>query len=73
MMKDAEQKAAVAAPPPKSHWYTRADEEVVETLIERIRHQILAEMAQKKGETAGSNEDTPVETSYSKGGGSNDG
>ena len=57
MMKDAEQKAGVAAalsePPP----FTRADEEVVETLVERIRHQILTEMAQKEREKAEPNGD----------------
>jgi len=57
MMKDAEQKAGVAAAPPEPPPFTRADEEVVETLVERIRHQILTEMAQKEREKAESNGD----------------
>src|SRR5215468_2321029 len=39
MMKDAEHKAGVASPPPKPPPFTKAAEEVVEQLIERIRHQ----------------------------------
>ena len=54
MMKDAEQKAGAAAPPPEPPPFTKADEEVVETLVERIRHQILTEMAQKERQAAGS-------------------
>ncbi|HEX4184357.1 MAG TPA: DUF5681 domain-containing protein [Stellaceae bacterium] len=45
LMKDAEkQTGAVPAPEPARH-FTAADEEVVEQLIERLRHQILSEMA----------------------------
>src|SRR6516162_1315212 len=54
MMKDAEHKAGAAAPPPEPPPFTKADEEVVETLVERIRHQILTEMAQKERQAAGS-------------------
>jgi len=54
MMKDAEHKAGVAPPPPEPPPFTKADEEVVETLVERIRHQILTEMAQKERQAAGS-------------------
>ena len=54
MMKDAEQKAGAAAPPPEPPPFTKADEEVVETLVERIRHQILTEMAEKERQVAGS-------------------
>ena len=54
MMKDAEQKAGAAAPPPEPPPFTRADEEVVETLVERIRHQILTEIAEKERQVAGS-------------------
>ena len=54
MMKDAEQKAGAAVPPPEPPPFTKADEEVVETLVERIRHQILTEMAQKERQAAGS-------------------
>ena len=45
MIKDAEKQAAAAPPPEPSQWFTKADEEVVETLIERLRHQVRAEMA----------------------------
>jgi hypothetical protein len=45
MIKDAEKQAAAAPPPEPSPWFTKADEEVVETLIERLRHQVRAEMA----------------------------
>ena len=48
MMKDAEQKAGGGAPAPEPRRFTEADEEVVEQLIERLRHQILSEMAAKK-------------------------
>jgi hypothetical protein len=54
MMKDAEHKAGVAPPPPEPPPFTKADEEVVETLVERIRHQILTEMAEKERQAAGS-------------------
>ena len=52
MMKDAEHKAGVA-PPPEPPPFTKADEEVVETLVERIRYQILTEMAEKERQAAG--------------------
>ena len=45
MIKDAEKQAAAAPPPEPSQWFTKADEEVVETLIERLRHQVRTEMA----------------------------
>jgi hypothetical protein len=45
MIKDAEKQAAAAPPPEPSPRFTKADEEVVETLIERLRHQVRAEMA----------------------------
>jgi Family of unknown function (DUF5681) len=48
MMKDAEQKADVASPPPESRRFTEADEEVVQQLVERIRHQVLQEIAEGK-------------------------
>jgi hypothetical protein len=54
MMKDAEHKAGVAPPPPEPPQFTKADEEVVETLVERIRHQILTEMAEKERQATGS-------------------
>ena len=46
LIKDAEKQAGAATapePPP----FTAADEEVVEMLIERLRHQILSEMAEQ--------------------------
>jgi len=54
MMKDAEQKAGAAAPSPEPPPFTKADEQVVEQLVERIRHQILTEMAKKERQVAGS-------------------
>src|SRR6516164_8302926 len=45
LIKDAEKQAAAAPPPEPSQWFTKADEEVVETLIERLRDQVRAEMA----------------------------
>ena len=45
MIKDAEKQAAAAPPPEPSQWFTKADEEVVETLIERLRDQVRTEMA----------------------------
>jgi hypothetical protein len=48
MMKDAEQKADVASPPPESRRFTEADEEVVQQLVERIRHRVLQEIAEGK-------------------------
>src|SRR5216683_5143995 len=53
MMKDAEQKAGVASPPPEPRRLTEADKEVVQQLVERIRRQILAEMAAQNSEAAG--------------------
>jgi hypothetical protein len=44
MIKDAEKQTA-ATPPPEKPWFTAADEEVVDQLIERLRHQISFEMA----------------------------
>jgi hypothetical protein len=48
MMKDVEQKAGIASPPPAPPPFTKADEEVAEQLVERIRHQVLQEIAQAK-------------------------
>jgi len=44
LIKDAERQTAAAAAAPEPPPFTRADEEVVEQLIERLRHQILTEM-----------------------------
>jgi hypothetical protein len=47
MMKDAEHKSGAASPPPLD----AADKEVVQLFIERLRRQILAEIAAQKTET----------------------
>src|SRR5215472_13376036 len=47
MMKDAEQKAGVVPPPPQPR-LTEADEEVIRGLKERMRRQILSEIAAEK-------------------------
>ena len=51
MMKDAEHKAGVAAPPPEPRRLSAEDKEVVQLFVERLRRQILAEMSEN-GETA---------------------
>ena|SRR6266851_443804 len=53
MMKDAEHKAGAASPPPEPRRLTEADKEVVQQLVERIRRQILAEMAAQNTEPVG--------------------
>jgi hypothetical protein len=53
MMKDAEQKAGAAALPPEPRRLEEADKEVLQQLKERLRHQILTEMAAEKAEAAG--------------------
>jgi hypothetical protein len=58
MMKDAEQKAGVAAPP-EPRPLDEADKEVLKTFVERIRQQVLAEVAEKQREAAGSAGDGP--------------
>ena len=52
MMKDAEQKAGVAAPAPERRRLEEADKEVVQLLKERLRRQILAEMAEQAEKAA---------------------
>jgi len=59
MMKDAEQKAGVAAPPAEPRQLDEADKEVLQNFIERIREQVLAEVAEKRREAAGSTGDGP--------------
>jgi hypothetical protein len=59
MMKDAEQKAGVAATPPEPRQLDEADKEVLQNFIERIREQVLAEVAEKRREAAGSTGDGP--------------
>ena len=52
MMKDAEQKAGVAPPAPEPRRLAEADKEVVQLLKERLRRQILAEMAEQAEKAA---------------------
>jgi hypothetical protein len=56
MMKDAEQRAGVDAPPPEPHPLDAADKEVAEQLVERIREQILAEIAAENTEAPSAEE-----------------
>src|ERR1700730_4752050 len=59
MMKEAEHKAGVAAPPPEPRRLSAEDKEVVQLLVERLRRQILAEMAEKNGEPVGVTGESP--------------
>jgi hypothetical protein len=60
MMKDAAQKAGIAPEPtPEPRPLDEADKKVLQGFVERVREQVLAEMAEKKGETAGSIGDSP--------------
>jgi hypothetical protein len=56
MMKDAEQRAGVDAPPPEPRPLDTADKEVAEQLVERIREQILAEIAAENTEAPSAEE-----------------
>ena len=56
MMKDAEHKAGGAAPPPEPRRLNAADKEVVQLFVERLRRQILAEMAAQNTEATGGKE-----------------
>jgi hypothetical protein len=62
MIKDVEQKASVASPVPELRRLDAADKEVVQNLVDRIRRQILAEIAAESIEAAGAEETCPVET-----------
>ena len=48
MMKDAEHKAGVAAPPPEPRRLDEADKEVVQQFVARLRRQILQEIEEAK-------------------------
>ena len=52
MMKDAEHKAGAASPPPEPRPLDPADKQVLQLFIERLRRQILAEIAAQKTEKA---------------------
>jgi hypothetical protein len=56
MIKEVEQKASVTSPAPEPRRLDAADEEVMQQLVERIRQQILAEMAAERIEVAGAEE-----------------
>ena len=56
MIKEVEQKASVISPRPEPRRLDAADEEVVQNSVERIRRQILAEMAAASIEAAGAEE-----------------
>ena len=58
LIKDAERQTAAAAAPEPALPFTKADEEVVATLIERLRHQILTEMKTQEPTTSVSEADT---------------
>jgi hypothetical protein len=53
LINDVEQKAGVTSPVPKPRRLDAADKEVVLQLVDRIRRQILAEMAVESIEAAG--------------------
>jgi hypothetical protein len=48
MMKDVEEKAADAAPPPEPRRLAAADKEVVQLFVARLRRQILQEIEEEK-------------------------
>jgi hypothetical protein len=56
MIKDVEQKASVTSPAPEPRRLDAADKEVEQHLVDRIRRQILAEMAAGNTEAAGAEE-----------------
>jgi hypothetical protein len=51
-IKEVEQKASVPSPMPEPRRLDAADEEVVQHFVDRIRQQILAEMAAERIEAA---------------------
>jgi hypothetical protein len=56
MIKEVEQKASVTSPVPEPRRLDAADEEVMQNFVDRIRQQILAEMAAERIEAAGAEE-----------------
>jgi hypothetical protein len=56
MIKEVEQKASVTSPVPEPRRLDAADEEVVQNFVDRIRQQILAEIAAESIEAAGAEE-----------------
>ena len=55
---DTEKTNSESAPPAEPRQLDEADKEVLQTFIERIRQQVLAEVAEKQREAAGSNGDS---------------
>src|SRR5215510_1722346 len=62
MMKDAEHKAGVAAPPSEPRRLSAEDKEVVQLFVERLRRQVLAEMAAVNTEPVGLVAESPDDT-----------
>jgi hypothetical protein len=62
VIKEVEQKASVTSPAPEPRRLDAADKEVVENFVDRIRRQILAEIATEGIEAAGAEKTCPVET-----------
>jgi hypothetical protein len=56
MIKEVEQKASVTSPVPEPRRLDAADKEVVQHFVDRIRQQILAEMAAESIEAEGAEE-----------------
>jgi fructose-1-phosphate kinase PfkB-like protein len=56
MIKDVEQKASVTSAGPEPRRLDAADEEVMQNFVDRIRQQILAEIAAESIEAAGAEE-----------------
>jgi hypothetical protein len=56
MIKDVEHKTGVAAQPPEPRRLDPADKEVVQLFVERLRRQILTEIAEQKTGTAAATE-----------------
>jgi hypothetical protein len=56
MIKEVEQKASVTSPVPEPRRLDAADEEVMQNFVDRIRQQILAEIAAASIEAAGAEE-----------------
>jgi hypothetical protein len=56
MIKEVEQKASATSPAPEPRRLDAADEEVMQNFVDRIREQILAEMAAERIEAAGAEE-----------------
>ena len=56
MIKDVEQKASVTSSVPEPRRLDAPDEEVMQNFVDRIRQQILADMAAESTEAAGAEE-----------------